>query len=377
MKFINYISILMILFISIACETRKEIPLVRIGHAPHDHHAPLYIAAVKQKYFNSKSGVYLKEVDYKKSYQLFKNDKLIANVQIDSGTGGINLIRKLDEKIIDLSFGGVPAMIDMIDTGSKIKIVAPVMSEGAALVVGNDIPVSDWDSFIEYVRNTADPVRIGYKVDKSVQNIIFETALKSEHLSYSRSLSAINVDVVVVNLHGPKNIIPALNAKIIDGFVVMQPYPALAEYRGVGKIIAHLRTLPPSHKWEDHPCCALAAGDDFINNESEVLEALIELFRYASTFIIENPAESAEIVSAWLGTPKDVELTSIPSIKYLNEFSGDWDDGVDFWIKSLVEKGDLSGRVKDSYLNSNVEKVLYDKSIYNKINQRLADNANK
>ncbi len=166
---------------------------------------------------------------------------MIADIQISSGTGGINLIRKLDEKIIDVTFGGVPAMIDMIDNGSDIKIVAPVMSEGAALVVNEDMPVSDWDGFIKYIKQSDVPVRIGYKVDQSVQNIIFETALKSENLSFSRSLSAVNVDVVVVNLHGPKNIIPALEANVIDGFVIMQPYPSLAEYKGQGKIIAHLK----------------------------------------------------------------------------------------------------------------------------------------
>lgn len=250
---------------------------------------------------------------------------MIADIQISSGTGGINLIRKLDEKIIDVTFGGVPAMIDMIDNGSDIKIVAPVMSEGAALVVNEDMPVSDWDGFIKYIKQSDVPVRIGYKVDQSVQNIIFETALKSENLSFSRSLSAVNVDVVVVNLHGPKNIIPALEANVIDGFVIMQPYPSLAEYKGQGKIIAHLKkNLPPSNQWADHPCCALAANAVTIEKRSKELGALIELFRDATTYLIENPDESAEIVSAWLGTPNKVELTSLPSIKFMSEYTDAW-----------------------------------------------------
>lgn len=53
------------------------------------------------------------------------------------------------------------------------------------------------------------------------------------------------------------------------------------------------------------------------------------------------------------------------------------DEGVNFWIKSLVESGDLSGKVKEAYKNSTVDRVLYDKTIYDKIDKSIADNANK
>jgi len=359
-----------------ACD-HKDIPVVKLGHAPHDHHASLYIAADKQDYFKDHGGIYLKEVEFKKKYQLIKNDKHIADIVIDSSTGGINLIRKLDENLLDMSFGGVPAMIDMIDKGSHIKIIAPVMTEGAALVVDRSMPVSNWAEFVGYVKKSERPIKIGYKVAVSVQNLIFESALKEEKLSFSRDLSSEDVDIIVVNLHGPNNLSPSLEAQIIDGFVVMQPYPALAEYEKKGKIIAHLKSLPPVGKWENHPCCALAVNTDFIKSHREVIEALVELFQNAGDYISENHPDSAGIVAKWLGTPEEVEKLSLPTIKFVNEYDKLWDSGIQVWLTSLIDRGDLSGVVKTAYERADVNTVLYDNSFYDNIRKRTKKNVNK
>jgi len=352
--------------IIISCNSKKEIPEIRIGHAPHDHHATLYVAAAKGEYFKDIAGVYLKKIQGEKKYQLFKKNRLLANVTIDSSTGGIHLIRKLDEKILDVSFGGVPAMIGMIDTGSRIKILAPVMTEGAALVVNKDMPVRDWSEFIDYIKKSESPVKIGYKVDVSVQNLIFESALNEENISFSKDIDDESAEVILINLHGPKNLIPSLEADIIDGFVVMQPFPALAEYKKAGKIVAHLKSLPPEGKWNNHPCCALAAGEDFIKDQSEITEALVKLFYHANEFIGKNSEESAEITAKWLGTPISVEENSLPTINYINEYNNEWDRGVEFWISSLIDKGLLTGKVKSAYEGSGFEDVIYDKTFYNK-----------
>lgn len=352
-------------------------PTVRIGHAPHDHHATLYIAAAKQEYFDKICGIYLKEISYKKDYQLFSGDRLLANVKISSGTGGINLVRKLDENLLDISFGGVPAMIDLIDKGSNIKIIAPVMTEGAALVVKSSIPVNSWSDFTDYARQLQRPVRIGYKVDRSVQNLIFESALREEKLSFSRDINDENSEVVVINLHGPKNLLPSLEADIIDGYVVMQPYPALAEYSRAGKIAVMLSDLPPKGQWHDHPCCALAAGEDFISKHAAVTEALVELFMYAGDYIKANPQESAHIVADWLDMPDTVEELSLPTISFLNNYNLSWDNGVHLWIKSLIGSGLVKGRVKRAFEEERVDSLIYDKAIYNRVLEKKTTDVDK
>jgi len=364
---IKCIIAVFIVFAVCACSNNDKVPVVKLGHAPHDHHSPLYIAAVKQEYFNDKIGVYFKEVQYKKEYLLYKDEKLLARVEIDSGTGGINLIRKLDEKLIDISFGGVPAVINMIDQGSSIKIIAPVMSEGAALVMDTKYPVNNWKDFVDFAKDRSEPVRIGYKVSKSVQNLIFESALRVEGLTFSKDITAEDVDIIVINLHGPKNLIPSLEAQVIDGFVVMQPYPALAEYSRDGKIVANLSSLPPKGSWVDHPCCALAAHSEFLQKDQRIIEALITLFQSSGEYIKSNPDESAGIVSEWLGTPKSVERVSLPTISFLSEYTKEWDRGVNIWIESLIKGGHLNGKVRNAYENSDVKNLIYDNTIYNRV----------
>lgn len=377
MIFIKRSLIVVLLIMSFSCTQKKEVPTVKLGHAPHDHHATLYVAAAKQEYFDSKCSVFLKEVTYKKDYQLYKDGRLIANIKIDSGTGGIQLIRKLDEKILDVTFGGVPAMIDMIDKGSRIKIVAPVMTDGDALVVRKDMPVSGWKGFVDYVRNSKTPVRIGYKAATSVQNLIFEAALKNEHLSFSRDINAPDVDVIVVNLHGPKNLLPALEAGVIDGYVIMQPYPAIAEHSKEGKVISELKNLPPKGQWTEHPCCALAAGDDFIKDHGEIIESLIVLFDSAGKYIIKHPKESAEITARWLGTPVKVEELSLPTINFTETYTSAWNRGVSFWVQSLIKSGELTGEVKKAYESSGLDGVIYNKRFYYEAEKRLKSNVNK
>jgi NitT/TauT family transport system substrate-binding protein len=353
-----------------SCSSGNSVPVIKIGHAPHDHHSPLYIAAAKGEFFKEKTGFYLQEVEYRKKYHLYNSKKLIGILEVSSGTGGINLIRKLDEKLLDVSFGGVPAMVEMIDKGSSIKIVAPVMAEGAALVVDNSMPAANWAEFAEYVKKSQTPVKIGYKIDISVQNLILETALHKEGLTYNNDLNAADTDVILVNLHGPNNLIPALESGVIDGFVVMQPYPALAEYSKSGKIIANLKDLPPDGQWESHPCCAFAARNDFIHEHGDVLEAMITLFRAAGEYINENPYESADIVAKWLDMPEEVERDSLPTIKFLSRYTDEWNRGIEVWIHSLIDKGSLAGELKKSHNNNTVDETLYDKTHYDRVNKR-------
>lgn len=366
-KIIIIVTVSLLIFAG--CENKKDIPTVRIGYAPHDHHAPLYIAASKGEYFGENGSPYLKTVTEKSAYILMKNNKPMANIQLDSGTGGIHLIRKLDEKIIDMSFGGVPAIISMIDKGSNIKIVSPVMSEGAALAVDKDMPVSDWDEFVSYVKSSKAPVKIGYKVDISVQNLIFETALKYENLTYSNNIADEDVDIVVINLHGPKNLTPSLKAGVIDGFVVMQPYPAIAEEKGVAKSIVQLKDLPPLKKWKGHPCCALAASGEIITDHIDIVEALVDLFKRSGQYIVSNPEESAVITSDWLLTPVRVEEISLPTITFLSDYNDEWNNGVNFWVESLIQLQGLNGKVKEGYEKGSVGDVIYDNRFYNKNNK--------
>lgn len=342
------------------------LPVMRLGHAPHDHHAPLYVAAMNPDYFRAHGGIYLKEIEFRKTYDLIAEDRPLARVIVESNTGGEELIRRLAEEQFDLSFGGVPAILNYIDKRDPIHILAPVMAEGAGLIVRTDLPVNSWPEFLDWVRQRDRPLRIGYKASISVQNLIFEQALLASGVPYGTELDEPSSKVVLVNLHGAKHLIPALENGLVDGFVIMQPYLALAESRGSGKLIALLNDLPPNGRWQGHPCCALAANDAFVEKHPEVVDAFTALTLRAQHFLLAHPELSATQVAHWLDLPAAVEARSLPTIQFDVALDDTWDQGVSFWVSSMVDNGKLNGALKDAHRHGALEQAIYDKASYDR-----------
>ena len=353
-------AMLAMLLFAVACDTQDApLPVIRVGHAPHDHHSPLYIAASNPEYFREQGGVWLRQLEFRKHYELIASGKPLARLVIDSSTGGKKLIRKLSEDQFDLSFGGVPAMLMFIDRGSAIKILLPVNREGAGLVLRQDLPIYDWAGFEAYLREHEAPLRIGYKIAVSVQNLIFEAALDASGISYSRELGDDTADINLVNLHGPKNLIPALEKGLIDGFVINQPFLAKARHQGVGKLVAELGELPPEGRWWGYPCCAVAAQEALINTRPEIVEALLGLLRRANRLIGEHPERSAAQIARWLGTPVEVEAESLPSMTFSADMDADWERGINVWVETMIARGDLKDRVRDAHQQDGLGALLY------------------
>lgn len=368
------ILLLVTLLFTAACSSQssKEIPLLRIGHAPHDHHAPLYIAAMNPDYFKHHGGIYLRQINFRSDYELVEGDRPLARVVINQSTGGEKLIRNLDENLNDLSFGGVPAMLSYIDRGSDFKILLPVMSEGGGLVVRKDLPVSNWQEFAALVRQEEKPFKIGYKTAVSVQNLIFETALQAEQIPFAQSNGDnTGVDIVLINLFGAKNLIPALENGIIDGFVVNQPFVAMAMHKGSGKLIAQLGDLPPAGKWKNNPCCALAGNNQYVSSQPQAVQALLTLLLRANSFIGQYPEQSAGQIAEWLGIEPEIERLSLPTISFNLEYTEDWNRGVDFWVESMVTAANLNSKVKVAYEQGMLRPTVYNMELYARARQKM------
>jgi len=346
--------------------------VIRLGHAPHDHHAALYVAASNPDYFKEHGGIYLREITPHQEYILVKNEKAMAKVRIDSSTGGKKLIRKLDENLLDLSFGGVPAILSYIDQGSPIHILIPSMTEGAGFIMNKDFPANTWQEFVAAARSSKQPLRIGYKIDISVQNLIFETALEEESLSFTKNIKNMAADIQLINLYGAKNLIPALKTGIIDGFVVMQPFVAKASLAGVGKRIAYLHELPPDGQWKGAPCCALVGNDSYVATNRDAVKSLLILLQRATTYIQNNSEQVTTQIAAWLGEDTAIEKAALPSISFTNELSGHWNKGIDLWIKIMISKGYFSNRIKKSQDEGKLSDTLYDISLFTEVQQEAA-----
>lgn len=347
-------------------------PHVRLAHAPHDHHAALYVAASKPDYFKSGGGVFLKEIITRKEYELVEGNRVLAIVTIDSSTGGGEIIRKLAEDQFDVVFGGFPPMVQAIDEGKPIKIVAPVMSGGSGLVLARNIEAGTWDQFVGLLKKPgARQLRIGHQAAGSVQSLALEHALAKEGIKASADIDDAGAKVVLVDLHGPKNFISSLKGRVVDGFIAMQPFVAVAQDEKLGNLVAVLEDFSDEKGSGLYPCCALAARTGFIEREEDTVVKLVRLLMSANLYLAKNPGEASTVVAAWLGEKPGVEAVSLPTIRFIAGFDEQWRRGVNEWIRDMAGAGKIRGKVKTASENGRIDEVLYDLSIHGKATSGL------
>jgi len=347
-----------------ACQASPPpLPILRVGHAPHDHHTPLYVAASRPEYFRTHGGVYLEEVEPKVEYLLIQGDTRLARVVIDSSTGGDELIRRLAEDQLDLALGGFPALLTQIDHGSPLRIVAPLMTGGNGLVLRRDLPAADWPGFLTFVRQATGPVKIGYKTAGSVQDLLFEEILTRAGITHSRDLGDTQAQVVMVNLHGAANLIPALEAGLIDGFVVMQPFLAKAEAAGVGRLVGLLEDLAqvPGEDPLTYPCCALGAREDSLRRHATAVDGFVKLLREATRYAATEPDDTAHLVAQWLGGSVAEEASSLATIHFLAEFDAAWQRGAAAWVERQGRAGLLSPQSLAAARDGSLWNRVYDR----------------
>lgn len=340
---------------------------IRLAHAPHDHHAALYVAASKADYFRSNGGIYLREISKKKDYELVEGEKVLATVTIDSSTGGGEIIRKLAEDQFDIAFGGFPPMVQAIDEGKPIKIIAPVMSGGSGLILAASLEAKSWDEFVKLVKKPgAKQFRIGHQAAGSVQSLALERALEKEGIKTTSNIDDASARVVLVDLHGPKNFLSSLKGKVVDGFIAMQPYVAAAQEEKLGNLAAVLEDFSDEKGAGLYPCCALAARRGFLERDGETTVKLVRLLMAANIYLAGNPKEASTAVASWLGEKPGVEQVSLPTIRFIAEFDDQWKRGVNQWIRDMTEAGKLKGKVKKAAESGGVEEVIYDLAIHRK-----------
>ena len=341
-----------------------EVPTIRVGYAPHDHHAPVFIAAALSISGDGVDGIRMEELEPRTRYALYQNERKRAYVELFPSVGAAQLVRRLEERHFDLILGGVPAIIAAIDRGSAMRLVAPVNAEGAALVMNTEQQLDTWDAFVQYAHAAQRPIRIGYREDVSVQNIIFERALVAEGIQFAYGIEVLDAGgerVRMVNVYGAANLLPALEAGVIEGFVAAQPYPTIAHMHGLGRIVSTLEHLPPTGWWTEHPCCAMAVVDpETIERLRELLSVFVALVRAAAGFINSYPERSAPLVAAWLDSDQTVEGLTLPTIRFLSNYTAEWRRGTERLVELMVDAGFLDGVVKEAWQSGLLDAAIYD-----------------
>lgn len=353
---------LVLTFCVLSVGAADKVPVIKVGYAGHDHQTALYVACMEAERTKKDCGVYLKEVEAKKHYDLMKKDKKIASIEIFKSGGGSKIPTNMAQGHFEIGFGGVAAFAFFKDKGTPMKIISPLHTKGDMLVVKPDNKANSWESFVKYVKETKKPVKVGFKKPIAVAKLIFETALKSAGLSFTGDASKKDVEVLMINMKGQQNLVPGLKNGIIDAYVANNPSCAIAESKGIGKIVADLNDLPPGI-WKDHPCCAIAANDKAVKENGEIIKELLKLVILATNYMNDYQDEVAvKVASKWLGTSIAVEKASIPTSGFTTQPSKDWKDKMYLWVNTMNDLGKLKGGLKGKK-DSSIDPILFDFSL--------------
>ena len=274
-----------------------------------------------------------------------KRAKTIARLRLVKVGGGSKMPAALARGEIEIGLGGVPAVAKLADsqTENPVKIICPLQTDGDMLVLAKAAPSKTWAEFIAARKASDKPVTIGYKAPMAVAKLIFQRALDHEGVVWGDK-STPGVKVVLLNMKSGKNAIPLLSGKSIDGFVMNQPVVALAESKGLGKTVAHLNTLPPAGKWNNHPCCCVCAPKDTLAKHPQAVKAFLKVIHLGTNLIASDPKTAIRLASEWTKKPLAVEQASVPTIAYNARPTAAWWTGMTTWATMMTDAKLYTGR---------------------------------
>ncbi|MDD4238229.1 MAG: ABC transporter substrate-binding protein [Desulfotomaculaceae bacterium] len=344
----------------------QQVPELNLGYIFTNHHTPLVVAATKGEEFKNQ-GVYLKSVVEKERYDLMDGDKKLATLNFVVTKSGSETTTLFAQNNLDLGLASVTAIMSGNDKGTPIKTICPLQTDGMALVVPKDSSISNWESFLAYIKAAAQPVKIGYHSPTSAPRIVFEGALHEAGITITQDANDATAKVLMVDLKDTANLNPALTSKQVDGWVGPSPHPEVSVVQGVGKIALDLRDLPPQGYWHDFPCCVVAARDEVIAKNPEVIQKFVELMTKSSDWCNKNKEDAGTITANWMGVPVDAAKASL--LVYSTKPTENWLRGTGIYMDVLNNMDKFSDKLKGKKFDD-VKSLMFDFSFTEKANNK-------
>jgi NitT/TauT family transport system substrate-binding protein len=127
----------------------------------------------------------------------------------------------------------------------------------------------------------------------SIHNVVLQAMLREsglEPVSRKQGQPAANeVNLVVM---APSDMPPALASRNIAGYIVAEPFNALAETMGIGKVLRFTGDV-----WRNHACCTVFMHERDLEQRPEWSQKVVDAIVRAQLWIRENRAETAQLLS--------------------------------------------------------------------------------
>ena len=238
------------------------------------------------------------------------------------------------EALISKDIGGVfilaPMAMQLVADGIPIKVVYLGHRDGTAIIVGNDSGINDFKDLAG--KTIAIPSRYAN------QNILMHKSMKEWGMPY---------DSIDLRELPPPEHPTALQAGTIDGYIVGEPFAAMAEVHGFGKVLYHTKDI-----WPEFISCVLVVREELIEERRDLIQELVDGIAKSGKWLdedIEHRMDAAE-VSAKNYYFQDPELLKyvlskpVDRVKYTNlaPLKPDFDEIMEL----AYEIGVLSRRVE-------------------------------
>lgn len=263
---------------------------LRIGYLPITDATPLLVA-IDQKMFEKRDIAVEKPV-------LFRSWAQLVEAFI---SGQVNAIHLLSPMAVWLRYGST----------APAKVIMWNHMAGSALTVAPDI-----DQITDLSGQTL-AIPFWY----SIHNVVLQHILKTHQLSITHQTPQPHEVRLVVM--APSDMVAALATRKIAGFIVAEPFNAIAEQKGLGKILRFSADV-----WKDHACCLTLMHDHDIEQRPEWVGSITEALMEAQLWANTHRVQTAHLLSKQ-GThqfmPHDVSILE----QVLNPAPTDWQRYID------------------------------------------------
>lgn len=363
------LSVLFLLIFSVGCannndantngddqtEANAETPFFNMAW-DFDLHGSILLAAVVKGEDFADSGYHFKELINKEQYELYEGDQLLAVINTIVTKGSSETAIMMGQGQIDMCVNSSTGMMSAKDQGTDVQMLCPIHVDGISLVFPAGTGIKGWDQVEAYIKAQEQPVKIGYHSPTSAPRVLIQKVLVDAGIVVSEDPDAQDVDVILINLNGSKNLLPAFSSNLVDAWVAPSHYPETAEHQGIGEIALMLNEFPPEGQWYDFPCCVYAARGDIVENHPEVIQGMVDLLTYSADWCQNNRDEAAPILAEIIGIP--VEVVENAQIIFTTKPTDKWMEGQALYVDMLNQMGIFNGEMKDKSIDD-VKKELF------------------
>jgi NitT/TauT family transport system substrate-binding protein len=251
-------------------KTEPNAPL-KIGYLPITDATPLLVAHAQ--------GLFEKHGIQAEKPVMFRSWASLVEAFL---SGNVNVVHLLSPMSLWAKYGA----------NADVKVVMWNHLAGSALTVANQI------NHIRELGGKTVAIPFWY----SIHNIVLQQLLKAEGLVVTEKKPAENE--VKLTVMPPSDMVAALASGAISGFIVAESFNAIAERKGVGKVLRFSGDV-----WKDHACCLTLMHGDDVAERPEWTQGIVNALTEAQVFCVDEPIATAKLLARENGyTPHDKKV---------------------------------------------------------------------